>query len=278
MRKGTKKIKVEPKTKEPGVIDIPLKPEKFTNVNNPEEPIHVIAIIPARSGSKGIENKNVRHIGGRILIDHTIRQARAAGLDILISTDSVQYKDKIDAMYQKENYCPFIRPANLSDDTASSASVVLHALNWLELQGRKYDIIVLLEPTNPVRQVSDITVPLAYFKKQRQYDSLVSIVNAPEHHPLLAMESKPIRGEEKICILVPHGGRSMAVGHPRRQALNDAYFMNGGLYMSWVDKFKVNKMFDVNPCLGWRQGAWQSHEIDTEDDIPIVEYFIRRIL
>ena len=296
MIKGSKKVKTEPmkiktvadivKEPEKGINNIP---EKFTIVNHKNqrergvnEPLRVIAVIPARSGSKGIIDKNIKHVGGRILIDHSIRQARLAGLDLIISTDSVQYKDKIDAMYPKDNYCPFLRPPNLASDSATSASVIIHALEYLESVNRYYDIIVLLEPTNPVREVKDITQPLAYFKRQTKYDSLVSFVVPPEHHPMLAMECKPIDHEDGFYELKPHSAINRtgegSVGHPRRQSLSDACYMNGNLYISWVDKFKKNKMFDTNPCIGWRQPKFKSVEVDELDDIVIVDQFIKRVI
>jgi CMP-N-acetylneuraminic acid synthetase len=251
-------------------------------MNPPVEELKTIVIIPARSGSKGIEDKNIKHVGGRILIDHSIRQARLAGLDIFVSTDSVQYKDKIDAMYPKENYCPILRPKELASDGATSASVILHVLEYLESINRRYDIVVLLEPTNPVREVRDITAPLAFFKRQTKYDSLVSFVVPPEHHPMLAMECKPIDHEEGFYELKPHSAINRtgigSVGHPRRQALNDACYMNGNLYISWTEKFKKNKMFDCNPCLGWKNPKWKSQELDEPDDIIIVEQFIKRVI
>lgn len=281
-----KKIKAEPKTSAVGIVNIETKHEKFTIVNErqnvPVTELKIIAIIPARAGSKGIENKNIMHIGGRILIDHSIRSARLAGLDLIISTDSVQYKDKIDAMYPKDNYCPFIRPPELARDDTPTSLVILHALEYLESVNRYYDIVVLLEPTNPVRHVKDITEPLAYFKRQRKYDSLVSFCVPPEHHPMLAMECKPIDKDDGFYELKPHSAINRtgegSIGHPRRQQLNEACYMNGNVYMSWVDKYKTNKIFDCNPCIGWRNPKYKSNEIDEPDDIVIVEQFIKRVL
>jgi CMP-N,N'-diacetyllegionaminic acid synthase len=280
--KKLKPIDLVPAGEADGTSDMIRKTDTPFKANKPVEEIKTIAIIPARAGSKGIVDKNVRHVGGRILIDHSIRSARAAGLDLIISTDSVQYKDKIDAMYPKDNYCPFLRPKELASDGASSASVILHALEYLEGCNRIYDIIVLLEPTNPVREVRDITAPLAYFKRQKKYDSLVSFVVPPEHHPMLAMECKPIDHEEGFFELKPHSAVNRtgegSIGHPRRQALSDACYMNGNLYISWVDKFKKNKIFDCNPCIGWKNPKWKSVEVDEPDDIIIVEQFIKRVI
>ncbi len=263
------------------------EPEKFTIVNNEPafkdmhksvEPLRVIAIIPARSGSRGVTDKNISQVGRRPLIEWSIIAARNAQLDLIISTDSVQYKDKIDLLYPKENYCPVLRPKELATDHSPTIDTVLHALNYLESVGKFYDIVVLLEPTNPVRETADITVPLAFFKNQRKYDSLVSVVYPPEHHPLLALEGRQLQGApEGMLIGKPHGGRQDSVGHPRRQALDAAYYMNGGLYIAWIDKLRVNRMFDVSPCLLWTLPKFKSFEIDEVPDVPIVETCLKMI-
>jgi CMP-N-acetylneuraminic acid synthetase len=269
MKKGSKK------EKEP--ISEPVKPV-FKDMHKPVEPLRVIAVIPARGGSKGIENKNITDVGGRILIDWSIRAAKNAQLDLIISTDSVQYKDKIDLLYPKENYCPFIRDKRLATDSASSIDVILDAIDYLEAHGKFYDIVVLLEPTNPVRETTDITIPLAHFKNQTKYDSLVSVVCAPEHHPLLSLEGRQLQSApEGMLIGKPHGGRQDSVGHPRRQSLDAAYYMNGGLYIAWIDKLRKNKMFDVDPCLLWVLPKIKSIEIDEPNDIPLVATCLKLI-
>ena len=113
-------------------------------------------IIPARGGSKGIPGKNIKMLGGKPLLCHSVDHALAAGArpeDICLTTDSEDVR-RVGEAYGLE--VPFLRPAELSTDTAGSREVMLHALDFYEQLRGKYDAIVLLQPTSPLRTADDI--------------------------------------------------------------------------------------------------------------------------
>lgn len=121
-------------------------------------------IIPARGGSKGIPRKNIRSLGGKPLIQYTIEAAFAAGAspaNLLLSTDD----DEILAVGRSLGITlPYRRPDELATDTADSRSVMLHAMEWADAQGIEYDLIVLLQPTSPLRNADDIRAALQTYE------------------------------------------------------------------------------------------------------------------
>jgi len=183
----------------------------------------VLAIIPARSGSKGVPGKNIKMLGTKPLLQYTAEAALKSSLltDVIISTDS----EEIAAIARNCGIeVPFIRPAALATDTASSIDVVMHALNFLEQQGRCYDAVCLLQPTNPFRSVGFIDKAIIKFE-QMQADSLLSVLPVPhEYNP--------------HWIFVPTGDGSLKIvtGDPeiikRRQDLPPAYFRDGSIYLT----------------------------------------------
>ena len=115
----------------------------------------VIAIIPARSGSKGLKNKNILILKGKPLIYYPIKAAKKSNLvdDVVVSTDSKKYK-KIAEKYGAK--CPFLRPKKISSDNSSSFDVVDHVIRFFKNRNIFYDYLVLLEPTSPKTTYIDL--------------------------------------------------------------------------------------------------------------------------
>lgn len=142
--------------------------------------MQVLALIPARSGSKGIPHKNIRPFRGKPLLAHSIEQARACPLiqRTLVSTDSVEYAE-IARQYGAE--VPFLRPSEISGDVATDLEVFEHALAWLGAnEGYMPDICVHLRPTYPLRDVQDITNMIELLAENPTLDSVRSIAPAPD--------------------------------------------------------------------------------------------------
>lgn len=139
----------------------------------------ILCLIPARSGSKGIKNKNIRIFNGKPLIAHSIIQAKASNyshqMRIIVSTDSEEYA-KIAREYGAET--PFIRPSNISQDLSTDLEFMKHAVEWLkENDNYQPNIILQLRPTQPLRTVEDIDKTLNLFIKNYDcYDSLRTVV------------------------------------------------------------------------------------------------------
>lgn len=142
----------------------------------------VLGIIPARGGSKSIPKKNIKKLNGKPLILYTIEQAKKSSLldKIIVSTDSKEIASIV------KNYnieVPFLRPKELSKDDTGSVDVVLHALSVMEKKDNtKYDFIVLLQPTNPLRSSTLIDKAIKIIKNNN-IDSVVSIVDVGANHP-----------------------------------------------------------------------------------------------
>jgi len=115
----------------------------------------VIAIIPARGGSKGLPNKNIKPLLGKPLINWTIEVAQRSKYfdNLIVSTDSESIAE---VALSANCRVPFIRPSELATDHTPSSEVVLHVLDFYEKKDQDYDILVLLEPTSPLREDSDM--------------------------------------------------------------------------------------------------------------------------
>ena len=142
--------------------------------------MHIVAIIPARSGSKGIPGKNIRSVGGKPLMAHSIAHGLAASCvtRTIVSTDSPEYAE-IAMSYGAE--VPFLRPVEISGDLATDLETFQHALRWLdEHEGYRPDICVHLRPTHPVRNPADIDRMVEVLVNNPGIDSVRSVVAAPE--------------------------------------------------------------------------------------------------
>lgn len=135
----------------------------------------ILYFIPARGGSKGIPGKNIKPFAGKPLICHSIDQARAfaSDADICLSTDSPE----IAAV--AENYglaVPFLRPAALATDSATTQDAIIHALDFYRDRGIDYDTVVLLQPTSPLRTVEQIAGAMELYRDG--IDMVVSVREA----------------------------------------------------------------------------------------------------
>jgi len=236
----------------------------------------VLGIIPAREGSKGIKDKNVIKCNGKPLIYWTIEAARKAKeIDrLIVSTDSLRYRDMLE-QFGKDLF-PFIRPEKFAKDKSPSAEVVIHALDKMAELGEEFDIVILLEPTSPIRTPEQINEVIQLLKSAPKARAMVSVVEDSNHHPLLAFEV------QKSGQLVPYGSLTGATsaepsypGHPRRQALRPAFFMSGDIYLSYVDTYRERLSFNHELTAAYRAESWQSDEIDEPADLIRVEAILK---
>ena len=139
--------------------------------------VQILCIIPSRSGSKGIKNKNIMDFKGKPLLAWSIEQAQKCNYNmrIIVSTDSQEYAN-IAIKYGAE--VPFLRPVEISNDLYTDIEFINHCIDWLK-KNEKYtcDIILQLRPTSPTRNVEDINKALKLFIKNRdKFDSLRSVI------------------------------------------------------------------------------------------------------
>jgi CMP-N,N'-diacetyllegionaminic acid synthase len=224
----------------------------------------VLALIPARGGSKGIKNKNIIDLCGKPLIAYTVEAAKGSKYidDIVITTDSVKIAE-IARSFGAE--IPFMRPDDLATDHSKTIESVVHAIQTLKDMGRHYDILVLLQPTQPLRTVSDIDEALKKFI-HTECESLVS-VSAVSDHPIL------IRSINQKDELVPLLNLDSTV---RRQDMPEYYRVNGCIYINNVSEITEKTSLNDNkrPFI-----METSHSVDIDEisDILLAEYYLRLI-
>ncbi len=217
----------------------------------------VLAVIPARGGSKGVPGKNIRLLGGRPLIAWTIEAARTAPeLDrVIVSSEDAEII-KIAGEWGGE--APFTRPAELARDDTPGIAPVLHALDALP---EKYDYVVLLQPTSPLRSGADISAALALCLREGA-PACVSLC-APEHGPWW-MFSLDERGRMRPLL-------SKEAVPARRQDMAPVYALNGAVYVARVDWLRESKSFLTAETVGYVMPGERSLDIDTELDFTIAE-------
>ena len=222
--------------------------------------VKIIAIIPARGGSKGIKNKNIYPLNGRPLITYTIEAAKKSKYidHILVSTDS----DEI-AETARENGAdvPFMRPPELAGDTTKTVEVIVDVLFKIASRGLKYDAVVLLQPTSPCRTSEDIDGAIELFYKEDK-KSLLSVSEVVENPVLI----RRLEGNRAVPILP-------VTSTVRRQDFKKYYKVNGAIYINAVDEVDLNTSFNDN-AIGYIINPAHAVDIDCMDDIKRAEILL----
>jgi len=223
--------------------------------------INIIVLIPARGGSKGIPGKNIKNFEGKPLISHSIEYAKDSKLinEIYVSTDDEQI-----AHISKTAGSKIIkRPAELSTDTSTTESAIEHALNNID---NLPDIIVLLQPTSPLRPEKSLDLIINKFINGK-YDSLLTL--SPSNNFFWKIDSDKASAEYNF------------LNRKRRQDISESekkYFENGSVYIFTRKHFEA-----TNNRLGGDIGyvvfpEEYSYEIDTPQDLIILEQLSREII
>lgn len=228
----------------------------------------ILSIIPARKGSKGILNKNIKELGGKPLISWTIIEAKKSKFidRLIITTDS----DEIAKIGREEGAeIPFIRPAEISQDNSTATEVILHTLQWFYKNDKSYDYFIYLQPTSPLRKVDQIDQALKLIISDERSDSLVS-VSAPSKHPYWM---KRINNNGFLEDFFKTDKL-----YNNRQELPQVYTVNGAIYISKWDVFLEDNSFYKGNCLPFIIEGNSSIDLDTIDDWNYAEYMIRIII
>jgi N-acylneuraminate cytidylyltransferase len=225
--------------------------------------VKVLAVIPARGGSKGLPGKNLRPLGGKPLIAWSIEQALACrGIGrVLVSTDSPEIAAVAKAFGAEP---PFLRPAELAQDQTPTEPVLLHALDTLEKAGETFDALMLLQPTSPVRRVGALGAALAQFQAEGA-DSLLSA--AENHHFFWKDRARPEA-------LYDYAHR------PRRQDIRPEdrwYRENGSIYITKTDLLRRAGNRLGGKVALYLMGEEESWEIDSLADFEVCEAFMRAL-
>ena len=197
-----------------------------------------LAIIPARSGSKELRDKNILNLNRKPLLSYPIKSAlNSKYIDkVILSTDSKKYT-KIGKRYGAE--IPFLRPKIISKDETPSSSFILHALNFFVKKRLKFDYIVLLEPTSPLTRSIDIDKAIDKIISSK-CTSLVSVAKSK-------INKNDLFEIKKNLIKLPKKKLNF---HTQRQK-NINYFMDGSIYISKVKNYIKNKSFISNKTFSY---------------------------
>ena len=216
----------------------------------------VLALVPARGGSKGIPDKNIRLLAGRTLLEYVAKAAAASGVidRLVLTTDS----DRIAAEGLRVGIeVPFMRPDALAEDDSPMLPVIEHAVDQLEQGGWLPEIVVLLQPTSPLRRPDHVREAIHQLRATGA-DSVVSVVELPRHlSPDYVMR---IDGG-RLTPFLPEGARIT-----RRQDARPAYVRDGTVYAFWRRTLRESRTIYGEDCRPFIIPARESMTIDTPDD------------
>lgn len=226
----------------------------------------ILAIIPARGGSKGLPKKNIKFLVNKPLIGWTIEQAKTSKYidEIHVSTDDREIADIAERFDIK---VPQLRPDNLALDTTSSMDVVEYIIEFYSKKSQEFDIIILLEPTSPLRKIDDIDNAIELLMENDQSDGVISVGEVQTEHPLSV---KKINESGK---LEPYFESTKKIY--QRQQMDKAYFPYGVIYMIKTDIFKQKKAFYTENVIPYFIERWQNYEIDDICDFICVENILK---
>lgn len=221
----------------------------------------VLAVIPARSGSKGIPGKNVKPLCGKPLIAWSIE----AGLEskcvdeVMVTTDG---REIADVAKRYGASVPFLRPQELASDTSPTFDAVKHVIDSYKAKfKRQFDYVVLLEPTSPLREADDIDGMIRRLVDVLEYDAIISIGEVSEHPSIL----KRIENGT----LVPFCKELKT--STRRQDNEPAYFPYGVAYIAKTTALLAEQTFYCRKSLYYKIKRYQCYEIDDIYDFLAVE-------
>lgn len=213
----------------------------------------VLALIPARGGSKGIPGKNIKLFSGRPLIAYTIAAARESRYvdSVVVTTDSREIAD-IALEYGAE--VPFLRPAELAQDSSRTIDAIVHARDAMERLGRSHDVVVTLQPTSPLRRAEEIDAALEAFF-ERGGLGLASVSEVTEN-PVLT------RRLDRSGVLHPILSMPSTV---RRQDMPRFWHVDGAVYINRSDDLTTETSLNDNP-IGYVMPRLRSSDIDDIED------------
>jgi CMP-N,N'-diacetyllegionaminic acid synthase len=221
----------------------------------------VMAVIPARGGSRALPRKNIMPLAGKPMIAWTIEEAKKSKyIDKLIVSSEDHEIINISKHYGCE--VPYIRPIDLSKDNVPAVQAILHALSIFN----NFDYVVMLQPSSPLRIVDDIDSALEQMRKNDNL-SLVSVTRVIQHPNWMFTISsegflRNINNEEEIAA--------------QRQEQHAVYLLNGAIQIAKTHFLMKNKKFFFNETAAFIMPPERSFEIDTELDFVLVESLMKK--
>jgi len=226
-----------------------------------------LAIIPARGGSKGLPGKNIKELCGKPLIVWSIEAAlKSKYLDeVMVTTDD---KSIFDISKEYGASVPFLRPKELATDSSTSFDSVSHTIDFYKSHlGKEFDYIVLLEPTSPLRDTTDIDDAIEILLGSQKMSSIVGISKTEVQNPIFLVE------KNKNGSLVSYETKD--IESTRRQDIEDVFFLEGTIYISRIDEYISKKTFYHCDTIGYEVPKWKSLEVDDIYDFEMVKAIMK---
>jgi N-acylneuraminate cytidylyltransferase/CMP-N,N'-diacetyllegionaminic acid synthase len=225
----------------------------------------IMALIPARGGSKGLPRKNILPLAGKPLIAWTIEAALQSNLcdKVIVSTDDEEIA-AVARQYGAE--VPFLRPPELATDNAKTIDVILHAINHQLSQNRSFDFLLLLQPTSPLRNAGDIRNAVEFFV-QKKATAVVSVCES-EHSPSWMNTIGPDLSLKDF--LKPE------LQNQNRQQIAKFYRLNGAIYLAKQDFLIRERSFFGKNTYAYIMELERSTDIDRELDFKFAEFLLQQ--
>ena len=241
--------------------------------------IDSLILIPARSGSSRVKDKNIRLLGGKPLMAHTIESAIKSNVGpVFVSTDSVEYKNIAESYGAT---VPYLRPKYLSTATAKSSWLIIHFLYWYS---KRIDAlpkyIVFLPPTNPFLESYTINNMLSLINRQKYFNSIISYVK-PKTHPfrIITIDSKKkikndpikINGETMNDYERSQDFPKVFEGSPACRITKTKFFINMIGIEKNIKDINYNKTYDYRKAMGFEISEKEAFDIDTKHDFDMAK-------
>lgn len=225
----------------------------------------ILAIIPARGGSKGLPGKNIRPLLGKPLIGWSIEHAQQSKYidEIFVSTDSPEIAVVAESFGVR---VPELRPVELANDEAPSSAFITYTIEKYKKKGSLFDYFILLEPTSPLRDVEDIDKSIEIIIDNPNNDSIVGVCKAEDVHPAFMVK---IGTDNR---LQPYEDKMKSL---RRQDLPDVFYFEGSIYVSKCNVYLDKKAFYHDKTLSYIVPKWKSFEVDDIIDFTIIEAMMK---
>ena len=251
-----------------GFRTVNTHPEPGTRNRERRDAPSVVALIPARQGSKRVPGKNVRRLNGHPAIAYTIAPAVESGVFdvVLVSTDSEEIAD-IARHYGAE--VPFLRPAAFAGDTSPDIEWLQHMLGELRRQGRNWDCFSLLRPTSPFRSADTIRRAWARFEAQQGVDSLRAVEKCTQHPGKMWI----LRGD-RMMPLLPFGNGDQPWHSTPYQALPPVYVQNASLEIAWTHVVFEQRTIAGNVIVPFVTEGYEGFDINDRYDWIIAEQLL----
>lgn len=240
----------------------------MSSASSPEHrsKLRVLGVIPARAGSRGVRNKNIRELCGKPLLQYTAEAALASKrlTRVVLTTES----DEIAAVGRRCNLEVLERPADLSLDETPMLPVVIHAMTVVETSGDLFDAVCLLQPTNPLRRTEDIDACIELFERS-EVDSVVTVLLVPSEHNPHWVYFADQRGVLRLST-----GENEPIS--RRQDLPEAYHREGSVYVTRRRVVMEENSLYGKRLIGYKMDPDNSVNVDTLADWERAEQLLTK--